>query len=398
MQRLLLVQAICTYVMNQPGNQEGGQGQNFWVYPRSGHFWQEVINNAWQLDVIHRVTCDNYQHYFGMEMRLFEILVTKIARHMPPRSGWILARDRIEFKLAVGFVLFRLATGAGLKIISSKFGVGKSTVVKYTKVICKILATKVYGEYIGIPKGKRLQKIIKGFESASTLPMVMGALDGTHIILAKKPNKDQYPADYWCRTWFHSVVMQGICNHKQSLWSTSCLIPGSQHDSTHFWNSSIWLRMHDEDLWTDAPQLQLEGTTIRPCLLADSAYPLRSWLLKRYFVHAGHDMEKNEFDAAHSQGRVLIENSFAHLKSKWQICQSINVDLFDIPMVVISSAVLHNFVKMKGFPLEPGNYIPAGIPLRRSTTRSSRLSSLRVQQLYFDNWLATRSVTSSSDG
>ncbi len=66
-----------------------------------------------------------------------------------------------------------------------------------------------------------------------------GAIDGTHIgILA--PADD--PADYYNRKGFHSLILQGVVDHKLKFWDINMGWPGKVHDARVLANSSLYTR------------------------------------------------------------------------------------------------------------------------------------------------------------
>jgi hypothetical protein len=71
-----------------------------------------------------------------------------------------------------------------------------------------------YDKYIKIPEGQKLLTIMDGFEEITNIPYMWGTIDGSHIVLTKKPPLQQVPDDYYNRHHSHSVPLQGICNHQ----------------------------------------------------------------------------------------------------------------------------------------------------------------------------------------
>ena len=61
-------------------------------------------------------------------------------------------------------------------------------------------------------------------------------MDGTHIQI-DRPSKD--PDSYINRKGFHSIQMQGICNHNRKFIDIFIGYPGSVHDARVFNNAPI---------------------------------------------------------------------------------------------------------------------------------------------------------------
>lgn len=125
--------------------------------------------------------------YFEINLPLFHCFVFQVKAFMPPPIDWPFARERIPLIKVVCVVLFRFVNDALLRIFSSKFGIGKSTVIKYMQMIVHILVCQdmLYLWYVRRPVGDRLCDITNGFEMISTPSMIMGVIDGTQITPSK---------------------------------------------------------------------------------------------------------------------------------------------------------------------------------------------------------------------
>lgn len=94
------------------------------------------------------------------------------------------------------------------------------------------------------------------------------------------------------------------------------------------------------------PTIEIEGELVRPFIIADNAYPLRTYMLKAF--NAREEREKTAFDKRLASGRVRIENSFAILKNRWQILHNLNVSVASAAQVVTACCVLHNICQVWG--------------------------------------------------
>jgi hypothetical protein len=113
----------------------------------------------------------------------FEELVEELRPYIEHHdSKW---RKVIEVDKAVAMVLFRLAYGHAPKHVGRFYGVGGSTVVKYTNLIVDALSdpVKLLHKHIQVPSGARLKRIIADFKSGTGMDNMCGAVDGSHIKL-----------------------------------------------------------------------------------------------------------------------------------------------------------------------------------------------------------------------
>ena len=79
----------------------------------------------------------------------------------------------------------------------------ESTIRKYILMVCRLLSSRngLFGAYVNEPRGHRLMDTIRKFEDLTGLPNVVGAIDGTHIPLSTRPQRDltPMPCDFFNR-------------------------------------------------------------------------------------------------------------------------------------------------------------------------------------------------------
>jgi hypothetical protein len=110
-------------------------------------------------------------------------------------------RRQLEVRKIVAIVLYQFAHGLSPKHISNRFNVGTSIECNYVDIVCDVLCNKdkLFDKYIKTPIGDRLLHIVQQFEDLIRLLNICGAIDGTHISLAKRPNRKYIVtvADYY---------------------------------------------------------------------------------------------------------------------------------------------------------------------------------------------------------
>ena len=100
------------------------------------------------------------------------------------------------------------------------------------------------------------------YAEITSLSYKVGAIDGSHICLEKKPGRDYYPAQYVCRHGFCSILLQGIVDSKKLFWSVVCKAPGGVHDSTHFKECGLYKQLKRGEVLA-TPTIEVQGETIR---------------------------------------------------------------------------------------------------------------------------------------
>ena len=159
----------------------------------------------------------------------------------------------------------------------------------------------------------------------------VGAIDGMHVpIIAPAEN----PLSYINRKKFHSLLLQGVCDHK--LLFTDCYIgeAGSVHDACVFRRSDLWKHMY-----LGTVEMFPDDTHI----LGDAAYPLADNLLVPFKNNGRLTDPQKKYNKKHSKARSIIERAFGMLKKrmrKLNLIEMTRVDL--IPVVVIACCIIHN--------------------------------------------------------
>ena len=119
------------------------------------------------------------------------------------------------------------------------YGCGTSTIHKYTDIVCGVLSSRDQGlftTYIHTPTRNRLHDIMERFRNSTGLPNICGAIDGTHISLARCPCSDLTPmaSDFLNRKKFHSVVLHRVCDMDRIFWNVCAGHLGGVHDAGQF--------------------------------------------------------------------------------------------------------------------------------------------------------------------
>ena len=136
----------------------------------------------------------------------------------------------------VAMALWFLASGADYRTIAHLFGgvepgIGVHGSEGAVKEVCQCIVHVLLPQYIAVPMGQDLRRVVEGFEHEYKFPQCAGAVDGMHIpiqsptecpadyynrkgwhsVLIQSPT--ECPADYYNRKGWHSVLMHGVIDH-----------------------------------------------------------------------------------------------------------------------------------------------------------------------------------------
>ena len=107
--------------------------------------------------------------------------------------------------------------------MSTLYNCGESIIRKYTLIVCRVLPSRngLFDMYIHAPRGHRLMDTIRKFRDLTGLPNVMGAIDGTHILLSTRPQRGltPMPCDFFNMKKNSLCVITSSVGCRGSLWN-----------------------------------------------------------------------------------------------------------------------------------------------------------------------------------
>ncbi|KAF2305760.1 hypothetical protein GH714_008065 [Hevea brasiliensis] len=250
----------------------------------------------------------------------------------------------------MAMVLARLAHGYSAKTLASRYSLEPYLISKITNMVTRLLATKLYPEFIKIPVSKRrLIETTQAFEELTSLPNMCGAIDGSPIKLHRIPSYQNGANLYKCRYGFPSVLLQVVADHKKVFWDVCVKASGATDDATHFRDSLLYNRLVSGDVvWDKA--INIRGHHVRPYIVGDWCYPLLSFLMTPFSPNGSGTPAQNLFDGMLMKGRSVVVEAIGLLKGRWKILQDLNVGLNHAPQTIVACCVLHNLCQVAREP------------------------------------------------
>lgn len=126
----------------------------------------------------------------------------------------------------------------------------------------------------------------------------------------------------------------------------SCGYPGNSHDAIIFRSTNLWNSIQDGLL----PNVgkAVGEVNVPPLIIADSAFPLRTWLMKPY-TNAVLSPQQRYFNYRLSRGRMVTEGAYGQLKGRWRVLLRKNEsDKEHVRLATLAYMVLHNVCLMQG--------------------------------------------------
>ena len=259
--------------------------------------WRKLRNHSFLTDATSYWSNIEWKQNFRVSRATFHFLCVKLQPYLERHH---VLREPLSVEQRVAIALWRLGTNIEYRTISHLFGVGLSTACVPVHDVCNAIVEHLAAQYISIPTGQGLQRIVNGFSTKWGFPQCIGAIDGSHIpIIAPKEN----PLDYYNRKGYHSVVLQALVDHEYKFMDVYVGWPGSVYDARVLANSRLYQKC-ESGTFLPAWQQTLCGTNIPLLILGDPAYPLKVWLMKP-FSDIGLTRAQKKFNYQLSRSRAV---------------------------------------------------------------------------------------------
>ena len=146
--------------------------------------------------------------------------------------------------------------------------------------------------------------------------------------------------------------MQGIVVSSGLFLSVATGFPGSPHDFQMLRLSDLYWAAEEEDILME-PTLDLGGTVIRPFVVGDSAYLLKTWLLPVIKDNGALNQDQKKFNKELATAQIVSEHAFGLLKGRRiALLKRLDEDNWRIPNTIIACCVLHNICINRGDEFE----------------------------------------------
>ena len=198
-----------------------------WAKERSTYWWERIVNSTF--------TPNDWLENFRMSHNTFVYLCNELRQTVEKENT--VMRKAIPVEQRVALTLWRLATTADFRTIGHLFGVSKAAVCVVVKDVCSAIVQVLLPRYIKIPTGDSLKEVVNSFQHKWRFPQCGGAVDGTHIPIM---SPHDFPADYFNRKGWHSILMQGMVDHLYRFSDVYIGWPGRVHDARVLGNSTLY--------------------------------------------------------------------------------------------------------------------------------------------------------------
>ncbi|XP_023232867.1 putative nuclease HARBI1 [Centruroides sculpturatus] len=246
-------------------------------------------------------------------------------------------RPLISFTKEVLLSNWTLANQESYRGIEDRFGVNKGQACTIFIDFCQKMC-RMIGKFITWPNDS-LERTVYKFEElrSVSLPGVIRCVDGTHIHI-KAPKEDSQ--SYYNRKGRHSILLQIIFDSEMRIIDAFVGWPGSANYSRIWQQSPIYNMFLSESLRYLGDKYYL---------LADSAYPLDTFLIVPYKDYGNLTVKQKNFNRRYSSIRVVVEQTIGLLKGRFRCLKYLDMEnISSMSKVVMTSCILHNLCINQG--------------------------------------------------
>ena len=311
--------------------------RSVWMKPKSSSWWEEIVMSTF--------TAGDWLENFRMSHATFLYVCNEIRTSVKKNDTIMRNAIPVEQRVALTFWFLSKTTGMDYRTIAHLFGVSKSSVCFIKKQVRTPIMQSLLPKYVRFPSQTCLKDVVDGFQHKWGFPQCAGVVDGTHIPIV---SPQVYPADYFNRKDWHSIIIQGTVNHLGVFVDVYIGWPGHVHDACVFSNSTLYQKGQEKSLlppWTKC----LVGADVPLVILGDPACPLLPWLMKSFPDNGHLSRQQKLFNYRLSRARVVVEHAYGRLKGRWRcLLKRLDVSVEDVPNVIATCCVLHNICEMHG--------------------------------------------------
>ncbi|XP_034317149.2 uncharacterized protein [Magallana gigas] len=276
-------------------------------------------------NIVPQFDSKQFLRHFRVNPEIFYLIMNSIVHSLTDDNAWPGGVEPIlpEKKLLV--FLWYMANQETLREVSNTFAIGTTTVHEIIMAVSETVNENLVN-VINWPDANTQQAISRQFQLQSGLPGIIGCLDGTHIRLSSAPGGDK---DYFNRKNFPSIQLQVVADCDMLIRDAYTGWPGCTHDARVLRNSSLF------DI-AENGQCVMHGKFI----IADSAYPLRNWLMTPFRDNGRLNAQQRRFNQRLSVARQIVERVYGHLKGRFRRFREISVrKLSRIVSLIISGCI-----------------------------------------------------------
>ncbi|KAJ4935392.1 hypothetical protein JOQ06_016928 [Pogonophryne albipinna] len=242
-------------------------------------------------------------------------------------------RAAIEPKQRLAVALRYLASGDSLISLAFSYHLGCSTVTNSVHMVYAAIEKIMMERFLPRPTEDTWKEVAQCFWEKWNFPNCLGAIDGKHIVIQAPPLSGSQYFNY--KKTFSIVLMALV-------------------DADYRFRGIQVRDLEEQVMVGRMPDLHVPTSTSLPdaahlgempfVMVGDAAFPLKPYLMRPY---PGKNLthQKRIFNYRLSRARMVVENAFGILASRWRIFhRRINLLPKNVDTLVVAGCILHNFL------------------------------------------------------
>ncbi|CAH1969203.1 unnamed protein product [Acanthoscelides obtectus] len=269
----------------------------------------------------------------------FEFLLNKISPLISKQDTQL--RKAVPTRKRLAITLRYFATGDSFQSLHFLFKVSPQLISTIAPEVCKAL-NHVLRKEIQIPSSaEEWLEIEKGF--SSKFPRAIGAIDGKHIVLTWPQNSG---SEYFNYKKSFSIVLMALVDSKYNFIFADIGGQGKISDGGIFRHTLLWEMISSNTLNLPASHpLPGSNVDIPYVFLSDGAFALHPNIMKPYPGNHDRDSPERMFNKKLSGSRVVVDNTFGILSSKFRIFKRpIELCSEKASVITMTCILLHNYL------------------------------------------------------
>ncbi|KAJ1525568.1 hypothetical protein ONE63_010372 [Megalurothrips usitatus] len=270
---------------------------------------------------------EQFRMHFRMTPDIYEDLERRIGPLLMSAEG---NKPTVPVRHQLLGTLWLLATPDSYRSVAERFDLAKSSLSASFMRVVRVL-NDISDQVIQWPRGQRLEAVKADFNRKSAIRGIIGAIDGTHILI-KAPKVDSQFYKTYKKTY--AISLQAVCESKLRFTDCFAGFAGSVGDLRVLRNS---------DLWASVQRDQRSFFPHDEFIIGDKAYPVLNWCIPPYIDRGQLTEAQKLFNTTLSGVRSVIERAFALLKGRFRRLKFLDMNREDmIAPVILACTVLHN--------------------------------------------------------
>lgn len=256
------------------------------------------------------------------------------------------------------------------------YRMGVSTVKAIVEEVCDAIWNIMTPIVMPQPTEQAWRDIAKEFKECWHFPNCQGALDGKHINIICPINAGSTFYNYKQE---HSIVLLALVDARYKFITIDVGAYGRNSDGGIYEKSLLGQMFARQELNVPQNEPLCQNTEPLPyTIVADAAFPLKTYLLKPYSKVKLVNNDANKiFNYRLSRARRTVENAFGILRARFRVFQGpLQVQPYMADKIVLATCCLHNFLMAQNALVEDVSFTNSTELNSSSPTALSNISSI----------------------